>query len=120
MKDRFLITRRKPEGLLGGLWEFPGGKVQKGEASEETCEREVLEEVNLRVKIIEHLTTVKHAYTHFKIIMDVFVCDYIKGRIRLNGPDDFRWINLKQTKNYPFPKATLKVLPFLKKRDKTI
>jgi A/G-specific adenine glycosylase len=52
--------------------------------------------------------------------MDVFVCDYIKGRIRLNGPDDFRWIKLKQTKNYPFPKATLKVLPFLKKRDKTV
>ena len=119
-KDRFLITRRKPEGLLGGLWEFPGGKVQKGEAPEETCKREILEEVNLRVKITGHLTTVKHAYTHFRIIMDVFVCDYIKGRIRLNGPDDFRWINLKQTKNYPFPKATLIVLPFLKKQDKTI
>jgi len=118
-KNQFLITRRKPEGLLGELWEFPGGKVQKGEAPEDTCKREILEEVNLGVKIIEQLTTVKHAYTHFKIIIDVFICDYVKGRIKLNGPDDFRWINLKQTKNYPFPKATLKVLPFLKKRDKT-
>ena len=105
---------------MGGLWEFPGGKVQKGETPLYACKREILEEVNLGVKIIEHLTTVKHAYTHFKIIMDVFICDYVKGRIKLNGPDDFRWINLKQTKNYPFPKATLKVLPFLKKRDKTI
>ncbi len=113
-KDKILITRRKPEGFLGGLWEFPGGKVQKREKPEETCKREIREEVNLGIEIIEHLTTVKHAYTHFKIIMDVFVCDYVKGRIKLNGPDDFRWINLKQTKNYPFPKANLKVLPFLK------
>ena len=105
---------------MGGLWEFPGGKLLKGEIPEAGCKREILEEVNLEVEMTKKLPAIKHAYTHFKIIMDVFVCDYVKGRIRLNGPDDFRWINLKQTKNYPFPKATLKVLPFLKKRDKTI
>jgi len=117
-KDRFLITRRKPEGLLGGLWEFPGGKILKGETPEAACLREIREEVNLNVEVTEHLTTVKHAYTHFKIIMDVFVCRYVKGRIRLNGPDDFRWISIGQTDAYPFPKATLKALPHLSKKIK--
>jgi len=116
--DRFLITRRKPEGLLGGLWEFPGGKILKGETSEAACLREVREEVNLNVEVTGHLTTVKHAYSHFKIIMDVFVCRYVKGRIRLNGPDDFRWISIGQTNAYPFPKATLKALPYLRKKIK--
>ncbi len=112
-KGQFLITRRKPEGLLGGLWEFPGGKIQKGETPEAACIREIKEEISLEVKVTEKLTTVKHAYTHFKIIMDVFVCDYIKGRIRLDGPDAFNWINFKQIEDYPLPKATLKALPHL-------
>ena len=68
----------------------------------------------------EKLPAIKHAYTHFKIIMDVFICDYVKGRIKLNGSDAFHWVNLKQIEDYPLPKATLKALPFLKKRDKTI
>jgi len=109
-KGKILITRRKPEGLLGGLWEFPGGKKLKNETLETTCIREIKEEVNLDVKVIKKLTTVKHAYTHFKIIMDVFTCDFVKGRIKLNGPDNFCWIRLDQIDNYPLPKATLKAL----------
>ncbi|MBN2344381.1 MAG: A/G-specific adenine glycosylase, partial [Deltaproteobacteria bacterium] len=68
--DTFLITKRKNEGLLGGLWEFPGGSVETGESAADACLREVREEVNLRVRIERPLTTVHHAYTHFKIKMD--------------------------------------------------
>jgi A/G-specific adenine glycosylase len=112
-KGRFLITHRKPDGLLGGLWEFPGGKIIEGETPPQACQREIREEVNLNVEVVSHLTTVKHAYTHFKIIMDVFICQYVSGRIRLNGPDDFCWINTSQLSAYPFPKATLKALSHL-------
>jgi A/G-specific adenine glycosylase len=108
--DRVLITRRKPEGLLGGLWEFPGGKIQQGEKSEAACIREIIEEVNLTVKIDSHLCMVKHAYTHFKIRMEVFCCTYIAGRVKLNGPVDHRWIRLKQLEKYPLPKANHKFL----------
>jgi len=118
-KNKILITRRKPEGLLGGLWEFPGGKKLQNETPETTCIREIKEEVNLDVKVIEKLTTVKHAYTHFKIIMDVFTCDFVKGRIKLNGPDNFCWIRLDQIDNYPLPKATLRALPGLYEKIKS-
>jgi A/G-specific adenine glycosylase len=109
-----LITRRKPEGLLGGLWEFPGGKVRKGESAETACIREIKEEVNLSVKIASFLTRVKHAYTHFKIRVDVFCCKYITGDVRLKGPVDYQWIELNEIEQYPFPKANHKFIPLLK------
>ena len=113
-KDRMLITCRKPEGLLGGLWEFPGGKVKKHETPEKTCIREIKEEVNLDITVDRHISQVKHAYTHFKILMDVFLCRYEAGEVKLNGPVDFRWITLQEIDQYPFPKANHKFIPALK------
>jgi len=109
-----LITRRKPEGLLGGLWEFPGGKIREGESAEAACVREIREEVNLSVEITAFLTRVKHAYTHFKIRADVFCCKYIKGDVRLEGPVDYQWIALDEIDQYPFPKANHKFIPLLR------
>jgi A/G-specific adenine glycosylase len=111
---RLLITRRKPEGLLGGLWEFPGGKVKQDEDPAKACIREIREEVNLDVTVDGHISQVKHAYTHFKILMDVFLCRCVAGEVKLNGPVDFRWITLGEIDQYPFPKANHKFIPTLK------
>ena len=111
--ERVLITRRKAEGLLGGLWEFPGGKIKDGESAQAACLREIKEEVNLDVQIDRHLVQVKHAYTHFRIVMEVFCCKYVSGRVYLRGPMAFRWIRLNEYKNYPFPKANHKFIPLL-------
>jgi A/G-specific adenine glycosylase len=113
-KGRVLITRRKEDGLLGGLWEFPGGKIRSKETPESACLREIKEEVNLTVKIEAHLCRIKHAYTHFKILMDVFCCTYASGRVRLKGPVDFRWIPLDSLETYPLPKANHKFLSQLR------
>lgn len=113
---RFLITRRKSEGLLGGLWEFPGGKVDQKEAPHASCIREIKEEVNLKVSIDDYLTQVRHAYTHFKIVMDVYCCRYVSGRVKLHGPVDYRWITLEEIDRYPFPKANHKFIPLLKQK----
>lgn len=107
-KNRVLITRRKPEGLLGGLWEFPGGKVLARETPEAACLREIKEETNLTVEVAGHISRVKHAYTHFRIEMDVFCCRYLAGRVRLSGAVDHRWIKLEELESYPFPKANHK------------
>jgi len=112
--NHVLITRRKPSGLLGGLWEFPGGKVRRRETAEEACIREMREEVNLLVEIIGFLTQIKHGYTHFKIVMDVFRCRYRSGEVVLRGPADYRWITIDEIDQYPFPKANHKFIPLLK------
>ena len=106
--NRILITRRKADGLLGGLWEFPGGKVKTGESPEAACIREIREETNLIVELTGFISRVKHAYTHFKIVMDVFSCRYVSGRIKLTGAVAHRWITLPEIENYPFPKANHK------------
>ncbi len=110
---RLLITRRKSEGLLGGLWEFPGGKVKMGEGAADACVREIAEEVNLQVQVQAFLTRVKHAYTHFRIRMDVFTCRWVAGEVRLNGPVDYRWVRPTEIDAYPFPRANTKFIPFL-------
>lgn len=113
---RILITRRKPDGLLGGLWEFPGGKINADESPTEALIREIAEETALMVDKISFLTRIRHAYTHFKIEADVFICDYTAGKVRLNGPSDYRWIDPATIKHFPFPKANHKFIPLLMQR----
>lgn len=110
---KILITRRKLEGLLGGLWEFPGGKLKEKETITEACVREIKEETGLTVEIDAHLTTVHHAYTHFKIKMDVFYCCFLHGDVILNGPMDYRWVTVKELSAFAFPKANNKFIPYL-------
>ncbi len=115
-EGRVLITKRAEKGLLGGLWEFPGGKIRQGaETAADACLREIKEEVNLEVKVDAQLARVKHAYTHFKIVMEVFLCDYLSGEVALSGPVDFRWITAEEMGDYPFPKGNHKFLSHLNK-----
>jgi A/G-specific adenine glycosylase len=113
--DLLLITRRPDTGLLGGLWEFPGGKIQTGETAHQACLREIKEEINLQIEISDYLLQVKHAYSHFKVILEIFLCRYRSGRIRLKAAVDYRWILPSQLDEFPFPAANHKFFPELKR-----
>jgi A/G-specific adenine glycosylase len=115
-RGRVLITRRAPRGLLGGLWEFPGGRLQPGERPEAACAREIREEVNLQVIVEEPLAQVRHAYSHLRVHLHVFSCRFAGGRVRRNGPVDHRWIRVADIDRFAFPKANHKFIPLLKQR----
>ena len=68
----------------------------------------------MEVHPFRHIANVRHAYTHFKIRMDVFLCNAIKGNITLKGPVDFKWISFDEIEDYPFPKANHKFFQSLK------
>ena len=117
-EGQILITQRQPEGLLGGLWEFPGGRLGPGENAEQACLRKIKQKINLDVEIYSFLTRINHAYTHFKIILDVFNCRFQQGTIALNGPADYRWISVSEIDNFPFHAANHKFIPLLKRKAK--
>lgn len=108
-----LIQRRPPEGLLGGLWEFPGGKREPDEALSETVRREIEEELGIQVTVREEFATVKHAYTHFKITLHAFHCDYLSGAPTPTIADEWRWAEIAELSDYAFPKANKTVLETL-------
>lgn len=101
--DRVLIVRRPENAMLGGLWEFPGDRPRKGETGASACIRILSEQTGLAVAVESRLAEVRHAYTHFKITAEVFVCKWQSGRVRRKGPTDHRWIRIAEIGKYPFP-----------------
>jgi A/G-specific adenine glycosylase len=116
-QQQILIDRRRQEGLLGGLWEFPGGKIEPGETVEECIRREIQEELGIEIAVGDRLITVDHAYTHFRVTLNVHHCRHLSGEPQPLECDEVRWVTLNDLDQYPFPKANLKIIEALKKRQ---
>lgn len=112
---RLLIAQRPVDGMLGGLWEFPGGKREDGESLEACLRREVQEELEIQIKVGDPLTEVKHAYTHFKITLYAFTCEYIGGDPQAIGCDAWAWATLDELDDYAFPVTDQKIIAALRK-----
>ncbi|MFT5432070.1 MAG: A/G-specific adenine glycosylase [Myxococcota bacterium] len=110
---RVLIQLRPAKGLLGGLWEFPGGKQEPSESIQETVLRECREELGITVGDLNHLVDVKHTYSHFKITMHAFRCRVLTGSPTPNAADECRWVERDDLDRYAFPKANKRVLEAL-------
>ena len=107
--EKILISKRRENGLLGGLWEFPGGKIEGGESVKNCIIREVQEELGVCVKPTVFLKQIKHAYTHFSITLDAYYCEFKGGTPQALGCADWRWVAPEQIHSLPFPKANHKL-----------
>jgi A/G-specific adenine glycosylase len=114
-RGKFLLTQRPADGLLGGLWEFPNAVRTGDESPPSTCLRLARTQLGLAISVGDFITRVSHAYTHFKIQAQVYLCTAPQGRVRLVGPTAFRWIELDQLDDFALPKATHKLLPALRR-----
>jgi A/G-specific adenine glycosylase len=106
--------REEGKGLLGGLWEFPGGKREEGETLEAACAREILEETGLVVEVVAPFRAVEHAYSHFSITLHVFHCRIVRGRMRARGVEDLRFVPVAALEPYAFPRANVRILEALR------
>jgi len=111
---KLLITKRPPDGMLGGLWEFPGGKRRDGEPLAAAVAREVREETGLVVSVGEGLPPVKHAYSHFRVTLHAFHCKVIGGRLRAASRDGHAWVAPGELAAYPFPSGSRKIIEQLR------
>ncbi len=108
---RILVQRRREDAMLGGLWEFPGGKVEAGETAEAACRRELLEEVGLEVEPGPEVVVVDHVYSHFAVRLHVFRCPVPGGLPR--GSQPLQWVTAAEMAGLAMPRANRKILDAL-------
>jgi A/G-specific adenine glycosylase len=96
--------------MLGGLWEFPGGKREGDEPLETTVRREIAEELRLDVAVGPRLVSCDHAYSHFRVTLHAFQCSGPRGRPRPAQANACRWVSVAQLASYPFPAGSLKIM----------
>jgi A/G-specific adenine glycosylase len=111
-----LIDQRRSEGLLGGLWEFPGGKQEEGELIELTIVRELREELAIEVAVAEELISFEHAYSHRKLRFVVHLCSWLAGEPQPLASQQVRWVRPERLAEFPFPAANARIIAALLKR----
>lgn len=108
-----LIDRRPQDGLLGGLWEFPGGKMEPGETVAACIRREIREELGIEVEVGDRLISLDHAYSHFRVTLNVHHCRHLSGEPQPLACDAIRWVSLAELAHYPFPAANVQIIEAL-------
>ncbi len=114
-QGQILIARRRPEGPMGGLWEFPGGKIEPGETIEECIKREISEELGIEIEVGEHLIAVDHTYNHLRVTLRVHHCRCLQGIPQPIECDEVRWVSLHELEQFAFPKANANIIKALQK-----
>ncbi len=109
-KGEVLIAQRKQNDMLGGLWEFPGGKLESDETIEECIARELKEELGINIAVGDFLMTVKHAYSHFTMTLHVYRAKIISGRPRPVDCADYAWVKVPMLGKFAYSKADLHVV----------
>ena len=113
--DRILVTRRRPGGPLGGLWEFPGGKVEPGETPEAALIRELSEELGITVRepCLAPFVFASHSYDTFHLLMPLFVCRRWEGLVTSREGQATAWVRANRLREYPMPPADEPLIPHL-------
>ncbi len=108
-----LILKRPEEGFLGGLWKFPGGERGKNETLKEALCNRVLEETGVNITVLKKVTSVRHAYTHFRITLHAFRCRMNGSPIKAPAHPSLQWAPLPRLKDYPISKADRMIIEAL-------
>ena len=108
-ENRVLITRRHDNAHQGGLWEFPGGKVETGESVADALGRELREELGITVSELEPLLEVRHDYGDKAVLLDVHTVRDFSGEARGLEGQPLRWVSASTLPQYEFPEANVPI-----------
>mgnify|MGYP000745778138 CR=1 FL=1 len=111
----FFCARRGNSGELALKWEFPGGKIEKGESREEALIREISEELLVSISVDEYIMTVEHQYPSFLLTMHVFKCSIQYGSMKLTEHTDSKWLPASWLDEIDWAEADIPSIDKLKK-----
>lgn len=109
-EDKILISQRLEGSYLEFLWEFPGGKVEEGESPEECIVREIMEELNINIEVMDIYDVVYHKYDDKTILLLVYNCQFISGEPRPIECNAYNWVALGELGSYKFTYADERVV----------
>ena len=112
-----LIDKRKMSGAMGGLWEFPGGKIEPGETVVDCIMREIREELAIDISVGEHLITLDHTYPTIRVTLIAHHCKQIGGIPQPIESDEIRWVKVGDLKLYQFPAANVAIIDAIELRS---
>lgn len=112
-KDKILICKRPKTKSNGLLWEFAGGKVEKGESLIKALERECLEEINVKVKVNELIMETEYVYPDITVLIHFFYAEIIDGDLKALEHSEIKWIEAKDLSKYNFCSANKDIIEFL-------
>ncbi|MCX5720563.1 MAG: 8-oxo-dGTP diphosphatase MutT [Nitrospirae bacterium] len=115
-EGRYLIARRKADVHLAGFWEFPGGKREPGETFEECLERELFEELNIRIDAPVPFQIVRHQYPEKTVELHFFRCGIESGQATAVDCAEIRWVWPHELADFEFPPADRPIIEALRRQ----
>jgi mutator protein MutT len=112
-QNQILIDRRRQEGDMGGLWEFPGGKIEAGETYDECIRREIREELGIEVSVGDRVVEITHTYEKFRVTLVVHHCRHLAGYPQPLECDEIRWVGIDELDRFAFPEANIQIIDAL-------
>jgi 8-oxo-dGTP diphosphatase len=112
---KVLIAQRLEKSHMGLKWEFPGGKIEKGEDAAACLRREIREELDLEIEVGAEIMVVEHQYPDRKVILQCHLCRFVQGEAKTLGCHSFKWVSTGDMQEYDFSEADLPVVEYLVK-----
>jgi A/G-specific adenine glycosylase len=113
-EGKILVGRRPDLGLLGGLWEFPGGERERGETLTGALAREIREALGVRIEVLGKIGTIRHSYSHFRMTLHAYRCRMAGGSVR--SAREWKWTAPGEAAELAFPRADRKLLEIVASR----
>lgn len=113
-KDNKIYATQRGYGEFKGGWEFPGGKIETGETSQEALVREIKEELETVIKVNDLIDTVEYDYPNFHLSMDCFWCEIVSGNLVLVEAEDAKWLSKEELYSVEWLPADLGLIEKIK------